>query len=62
MAFIVRADGTTDEVSVVESQPGRVFDEAAIEAVKKWQYKPLDTDNPEAFARARIRLEFNLEN
>ncbi|MEO0344744.1 MAG: TonB family protein [Pseudomonadota bacterium] len=62
VAFSVRADGTTSDVTVVESQPGTVFDDAATEAVSKWRYEPLDTDDPNAFARARIRLEFNLSN
>ena len=60
--FIVRADGTPDQIAVVESQPGAVFDSAAIDAVRDWRYEPLDTTDPDAFARARIRLEFNLEN
>ncbi len=58
--FIVRADGVTDEVRVADSEPGEIFDSAAIEAVSKWRYEPLQTDDPQAFSRARIRLEFNL--
>ncbi|MEL6199474.1 MAG: TonB family protein, partial [Pseudomonadota bacterium] len=62
VGFSVRADGTTSDITVIESQPGSVFDEAATEAVSKWRYEPLETDDPNAFARARIRLEFNLAN
>lgn len=59
--FIVRADGRTDEIRIADSQPGEVFDNAAIDAVSNWRYEPLPTDDSNAFSRARIRLEFNLQ-
>ncbi|MEO0575615.1 MAG: TonB family protein [Pseudomonadota bacterium] len=58
--FIVGADGTTRDVIAVDSQPGSVFDKSAIDAVTQWRYEPLATENPNAFTRARVRLEFNL--
>ncbi|MEL6870622.1 MAG: TonB family protein [Pseudomonadota bacterium] len=58
--FIVRADGSTDEVVAANSEPGSVFDKAAIDAVSGWRFEPLPTDNPDAFTRSRVRLEFNL--
>ncbi len=60
--FTVNADGSTSDVVVLESRPGSVFDRAAIDAVEKWQYRPLETNDPDASTRARVRLEFNLEN
>lgn len=60
--FVVQADGTTTDVVVIDSSPGSTFDDAAIEAVSAWRYEPLNTDDPTVTSRARVRLEFNLEN
>src|SRR5690606_1679044 len=34
--FLVRANGETDEVRVIESEPAGVFDRSAIAAVRRW--------------------------
>ena len=60
LRFTVNADGSTSDVVVVESEPGRVFDRAAIAAVEKWRYEPLETSDPTATATDRVKLEFNL--
>lgn len=36
---VIRADGTVDEVKVLQSR-GAFFDQAAINAVKQWRYSP----------------------
>ncbi len=40
LKFVVKADGTTDEIEVFESSIEDYFDDAAIEATKKRIYKP----------------------
>ncbi|MEL7310095.1 MAG: TonB family protein [Pseudomonadota bacterium] len=60
LRFTVNADGSTSDIVVVESEPGRVFDRAAIAAVEKWRYEPLETSDPTATATDRVKLEFNL--
>ncbi|MEL7297129.1 MAG: TonB family protein [Pseudomonadota bacterium] len=59
--FSVGVDGTTRDISVFDSAPGSIFDRAAVDAVAKWRYEPLPTDDPDAVKRARVRLEFDLE-
>ncbi|MEM7762827.1 MAG: TonB family protein [Pseudomonadota bacterium] len=59
--FSVGADGTTRDISVFDSAPGSIFDRAAVDAVAKWRYEPLPTDDPDAVKRARVRLEFDLQ-
>lgn len=52
--FTVNAAGTVDDVSVLQAKPSRVFERAAVTAVKKWSFAP---DQP---GRAKVRLDFNL--
>ena len=41
LGAIVETDGTVGPVKVIDStRPGQGFEESAIEAVKKWRYKP----------------------
>lgn len=58
--FSVGVDGKTKDVSIFDSNPGSVFDRAAIEAVENWQYQPFPTDDVSIVKKARVRLEFNL--
>jgi len=36
----IAADGKVAEVEVVEAEPKRVFDRAAVEALKEWRFEP----------------------
>lgn len=38
--FSITATGTVRDVTVVESEPGTTFDEAAAKAVARWRYNP----------------------
>lgn len=60
--FTVNYDGSTGDATIVESRPGSVFNRAALDAIAQWRYEPLDLSNTEASQRARVRLEFNLED
>lgn len=51
--FMVRADGTVGEASVVGAQPTGVFEQSALDAVRHWLYQPLGHEQ-----RAAIRLRF----
>ncbi len=54
--FTVQPSGEVADVSVVESEPGTLFDEAAVAAVRRWRY-PAD---PEREPRELTeRLEFS---
>lgn len=58
--FTVTADGNVSNARVVDAQPRRVFDRAAIEAVSRWQFKPaLINGTPTAVVLKR-KLEFKL--
>jgi protein TonB len=52
--FSVTAAGTVRDAIVVASEPGTVFDEAALRAVARWRYNPRVTDG---VAVERVGLE-----
>ena len=57
VAFTIRRDGSVDSSSirVTSAQPRRVFDDAAREAIAKWQFEPSDR-----LRNATQRIEFQL--
>jgi protein TonB len=61
--FTVTAAGTVRDALVVASQPARVFDGAALEAVARWRYNPR-VDGGVAVERVGLQalIRFTLEN
>ncbi|NYS76299.1 MULTISPECIES: energy transducer TonB [Halomonadaceae] len=57
VAFTIRRDGSVDSSSirVTSAQPRRVFDDAARDAIAKWQFEPSDR-----LRNATQRIEFQL--
>lgn len=55
--FDVTAEGLVDNAAIVESEPGEVFDAAALDAVRRWRYAP-DPERPTTHLSERI--EFRL--
>ena len=52
--FTVAADGKVASVSVLNAKPARTFEQAAVKAVKQWQFAP------GADGRGKVRLDFSL--
>ena len=40
VSFTVNSDGSVSGASVVSSNPRRVFDGAALDAIRKWKFEP----------------------
>ena len=59
--FTVTAEGETSDVTVRQSEPGKVFNDAAIEAVEQWVFEPVIYRGQVINQRAASRLVFNLE-
>ena len=38
--FLVRADGGTERISILESMPAGLFDQAVLDAVSRWRFEP----------------------
>jgi protein TonB len=60
--YTVTAIGTVRDVTVVASEPGTVFDEAALKAVARWRYNPR-VENGMAVERPGLQtvIRFELE-
>lgn len=60
LRFIVDSDGNVVEPEVSESEPEGVFDEAAIEAILKFKFKPAEKDGKPVDCIVNAPLTFNL--
>jgi periplasmic protein TonB len=63
MRFSVTAAGTVRDAIVVASEPGTIFNEAALKAVARWRYNPRVVDGV-AVERVGLQtvIRFELEN
>ncbi|MFZ0006849.1 MAG: energy transducer TonB [Steroidobacteraceae bacterium] len=60
VAFTVDTNGTTRDVSVVESKPAGVFDKAALNAVRHWRYAPAIFNGAPIAVPTRALVRFEL--
>jgi len=58
--FTVAPDGSVADAQVVASEPGRVFNAAALSAVKRWTFKPRMENGKAVEERLRRRIQFKL--
>jgi len=58
--FAIDAEGRTRDIRVVDSQPRRVFDRAAIEAVDRYRFTPAMKNGVPVSSTQQQRLEFKL--
>ena len=59
LEFTVRPDGSVGDVTVTHAEPAGVFDQAAVEAVRQWRYRPVEREGAAVSQRARLRLSFS---
>ena len=58
MQFLVRKDGSLGDVTVVGAEPVGVFEQSALDAVRRWRYQPILRDGQASEQHARIRVRF----
>ena len=61
MEFTITEDGSVKDVSVIESQPRRLFDRNAVRAILRWKFKPRVIDGQAVARRAEQTIEFKLD-
>lgn len=59
--FTVTPSGETADIEVVKSEPEKVFDRAAVSAVEKWEFQPVEYRGQIISRRAAARLVFNIQ-
>lgn len=61
LAFTVTTSGTVADIEITESEPGTLFDEAAVEAVEQWRFNPAMEDGRAVEKRVAVRMSFALQ-
>ncbi|MDL3986746.1 energy transducer TonB [Shewanella xiamenensis] len=62
VGFDITADGTVSNVRVLDANPKRVFDKAALSAVQNWKYKPkFDAGKAVPQLNQQVQLDFKLD-
>lgn len=62
VSLLITEQGTVQDVVVVEAKPEGVFDNAAIQAVMKWKFKPRIQHGQVVAVRAEQVVTFKLDN
>ena len=60
--FTIDSDGKVVESSVVQSTPERVFDRAALAAVRRWRFEPLAAEGEAAQATIETIVLFKMDD
>ena len=60
MDVTIGPDGSVNDVSVIESSPPRLFDQSAMQAMRKWKFRPKFVDGQPQSQRAKQTIEFTL--
>ncbi len=58
--FEVAIDGSVQNPVVIEANPPRVFDRAALAAVSRWRFQPVVREGRPVVVLAQVHMEFNL--
>ena len=61
LQFVVNSDGSVGELTVVGAQPVGIFEQAALDAVRRWRYAPVLRNGQSVGQRARVRLRFAMQ-
>lgn len=61
LSFTIDAQGRPQKIRIADSKPRRLFDKAALQALKKWKYQPKIVNGKSvAQAGQTVRLEFKI--
>ena len=62
LQFNITPAGTVSGIQILDSKPSRIFDRAAVKALRKWKYRPkVEDGKPVEQKNLRVQLKFTLE-
>ncbi|MDG6096658.1 energy transducer TonB [Alteromonas sp. ZYF713] len=61
LSFVVNSEGRATEQQVTDSFPSGVFDKKAIEALKRWRWKPTAANATDKPAKSHVKLDFMVQ-
>ena len=61
LEFTVDTNGAVTDIQVLSSVPGDTFNQAAMDAVKKWRFEPVVENGRPVGKRTAVRLSFDLQ-
>jgi protein TonB len=59
--FLVDAEGRVTRASVVEARPAQVFEQAALDAVRKWRFQPARIDSERVATWMSVPIRFKMD-
>lgn len=59
--FLVAEDGRVTQASVVEANPAQVFEQAALEAVRKWRFEAAQLDGETVATWMTVPIRFKMD-
>jgi len=60
LEFVISTEGVPSDVKVKAAHPVRVFDTAAVHALRQWRFEPIVRNGAPQSRRAALRMEFKL--
>jgi len=59
--FTVHTDGSVGDITVAGAEPAGIFEQAAMNSVRKWRYQPILREGKPTEQRARVRIRFSMD-
>lgn len=60
LSILITEDGSVNQVQILESHPSGVFDAAALQGIRSWQFEPAKYEGEVVKAWAKQRIRFDL--
>ncbi|MEJ2611572.1 MAG: energy transducer TonB [Candidatus Thiodiazotropha sp.] len=61
LKFTINQDGSVSDATVIESEPAGYFEQAALRAIRRWQFHPKVIDGKAVARSATQTIKFNLK-
>ncbi|MBU2881051.1 energy transducer TonB [Psychrosphaera sp. B3R10] len=58
--FVVNKKGEAEDIEVIDEKPKRIFRKSALNALKKWKFKPAMDDGKRTTDIMEITIDFNM--